>query len=178
MISQASISKGVLFKYFGDKDGLFAYVVGYYFDLLETRLGKPDEPSELFAYIARSVLAENEICRSDSDMRRFYHLLNRIDSHRDHPAYARALARWGELQRRNLDACCARVDRERLRPGLETADARNALSIFFSGIKAWLRSDPDRILREPERFDAELARQIGILEAGLYGDAEGNDNAL
>lgn len=171
IVREAGISKGVLFKYFGDKEALFLHVVE-----LETRdylAGLPRATGVTVFDWVRATTAYK--LRHLKERPLSYRLLMRLVKDPAHPVYARALRAQAEmLQGAGWGAPHWQFGT--LRPGVTPEHVLHLLQWISTGLQEKFAALlPDRM---DESFDAayqaiiaEFDIYLDVLKSGLYGEA-------
>ena len=170
IVREAGISKGVLFKYFRDKEALFLHVVE-----LETRdyvAGLPQATDVTIFDWIRATTAYK--LRHIKERPLSYRLFVRLVKDSAHPVYARALRAQAEL----LQGAWGAPDWQfgTLRPGVTPEHVLHLLQWISAGLQEKFAA----LLPETmdERFDAayqaivsEFDIYLDVLKSGLYGEA-------
>ena len=167
IVQRAGISKGVLFKYFADKEAFFLYVahrtVGAYL------AGMPTGHQDLFAWLRAVTAYKLQYVRHQPDT---YALFIRMTKDVEHPVYARALRALAELLREFRPGVPLSAERP-LRPGVTSDRVLNLLLWIANGLQEqFLATAPDEV---DDAFDAafqgvvdEFDRYLDIVANGLY----------
>lgn len=170
IVRDAGISKGVLFKYFTDKEALFLHVVevetAAYLEGLP-----PASGGSFFEWIR---LATAYKLRHLKERPLAYRLFTRIYKNRDHAVYARA-ARLASAMAQRLGWDAPRWEFGPLRPGVSPGQVNNLVQWVAAGLQErFAESMPDT---PDEEFDvayaaivSELATYLEILKSGIYGE--------
>ena len=172
----AGVAKGLVFHYFGTKDGLYLAVHDAQLERLQAAAFGADAdaplPTDLFERL--HALAVRKL-RAFQDDPLAYQFL--VAAAADPPPSLRAaLARRrdalaGDGWRRILDG----IDTSRLRPGLDLAAAVETVTILSDGLERRvfprLAALPDRGASQLAAITAELWAHFARLRDGLYGDA-------
>ncbi len=172
IVQKAEISKGVLFKYFNDKEALFLYVfdvnVHSYFDTI------PREPADdLFEWIRMTTLYKLRFLR---ERPLTYQLWVRVTKDPSHPVYAKAIHSQFELLNQFTADLQTLLPKEKLRPGLTWQHVVDYMTWIGLGLQEkFMESIPDVI---DERFEQiyqtlvdEFNVYIEILKTGIYKEA-------
>ncbi len=169
LVEQAGISKGALFKYFGDKEGLFLYVCdlalrGYMESI-------PREPADnLLDFIQKITL---------NKMRYFqrrpleYQLLVRVTKEPNHPVYAKVAKTQKHFLETFGEVLTAVLRHEELRPGLTWNHVMDVMTWVAEGLQEkYLALIPDVVDGDlEERYQPmvdDLHVFLDILRFGIY----------
>lgn len=173
IVQRADISKGVLFKYFNDKEALFTYVCDLcmrgYFETV------PREPADnLFELIQRMTLHKMRFIREDPLT---YQLLVRVLKEPKHPAYAKVIAGQFSLLQQFTDDLKTVLPQERLRPGLTWRHVMDYMTWIGFGLQEkYMTSIPDVVDEHLEQsfqpMIDELNVYLDILKFGIYKEAQ------
>jgi len=169
IVQQAGISKGVLFKYFRDKEALFLYVCGlsmqHYFDTM------PKEPADSLAdFVQRTTLHKMRFLRESP---RTYQLLVRVTKDPRHPVYAKVLAAARHLVQDFGEALQTILPQDALRSGLTWQQVGEFMSWIAAGLQEkFMDAMPDVVDEDLERayqpMIEELHNLLDILKYGIY----------
>ena len=169
IVRRAGISKGVLFKYFADKETFFLYVAhvsaGLYLN------GMPRLPdADLFAWIRAVTSYKLNVLREDPAT---YRLWMRMTQHPGHPVHVKVMAREAERAREVAVAEGDLFSVRGLRPGITRVHVGNLLGFIATGLlekfAAMLPETVDEGL--DAAFDAvvsEFDEYLDIVKHGLY----------
>ena len=170
IVREAGISKGVLFKYFKDKEALFLYVAQ-----VETETyfaGLPvDMNGSIFDWIRAATAYK---LRYIKERPLTYRLFARMAKEPGHPVYARALRSQTDMIQR-LGSETPRWGFGPLRPGVTQQQAMHLLQWISTGLQEQFAAKlPDIV---DEEFDAAFASIVAefdtyleIVKNGLYGE--------
>ena len=160
IVARAGISKGVLFKYFRDKESLFLYVadgvVRAYLDGLP-----PSQPGSLFDVIRRTTVYKLRFFREQP---LGYQLWMRIATERGHPVYARARER--ALAGQDVNPFRQAIAPGSLRDGVQAEQVINLLTWIGRGMEATATATLPTVV--DDRLDA--AYQAIVDELDVYLD--------
>ena len=170
IVRRAGISKGVLFKYFADKEAFFLYVasrtVGSYL------AGMPVEQPDLFSWLRAVTAYKLQYIRQQPDT---YALWARLTKDADHPVYAKALRAQVEVLQEFRPRVPVGSERP-LRAGVTPDHLLNLVTWIANGLQEqFLATAPDEV---GDGFDAafqtivdEFDRYLDIVRNGLYEGA-------
>jgi AcrR family transcriptional regulator len=168
IVAAAGISKGVLFKYFRDKEALFLYVaaraVETYLAALPSAAG-----GDIFDWLRATTAYKLRFVHEEPTV---YRLSARLMNEPHHPVYQKVLPRIRALQAAAVDLA-ALVPVDALRPGVRPDDVVQLVVWVAAGItERFMPTAPDTV---DERFDAlyrslveEFDHYVTILKAGLF----------
>lgn len=169
IVQEAGISKGVLFKYFRDKEALFAYVCDratqQYVDTL------PLEPAkDLLDFIHRTTAYKMRWAHHDPLS---YQLLVRVSKEPRHPVYAKVLATQQQLIQEVGTMFETALPQDELRPGLTWRHVTDFMSWVAAGLQEkFMDSMPDVVDEGLEHayqpMIDELNILLDILKYGIY----------
>jgi AcrR family transcriptional regulator len=172
IVEAIGISKGVLFKYFTDKESLFLYVADHAVRMYSRALPQGME-GDIFDWLREATAYKLRFIHEEPLV---YRLALRILKEPQHPVYAKALACQGQIQMQEAvtHRLLALVPVERLRPGVAPEDVLQLLTWIATGIAdRFLASFPDGV---GDDFDAvyqaltvEFDRYLTILKDGVLG---------
>ena len=170
LVKQAGISKGALFKYFGDKEGLFLYVCDLctknYMDSI------PQEPADnLLEFVQRLTIYK---MRYFHEHPLAYQLLVRVTKEPNHPVYAKVAQSQKFLIQNFGEVMTTVLHKEELRPGLTWNHVMSFMGWIAAGLQErYLASIPDVVDdRLEERYQpmvGELKVFLDILRFGIFG---------
>jgi TetR/AcrR family transcriptional regulator len=167
IVAQAGISKGVLFKYFTSKEGLFLYAIDRD-PMPKTYMDSLSDFPDIFDYIEKMTQIEIEAIVDDPDARLFFFLVNRMILEPNHPVYAKALSRFLSPVNRIIDEYCDQVDESLLKDGLSISDLKMVLHFLLDGFRMTVSQNPDKLLADKERAIAETRMLLSIARAGMF----------
>jgi TetR/AcrR family transcriptional regulator len=177
MVERAGISKGVLFKYFKDKESLFHYVchetIQFWLD--ELRIPATESHSDLFA------LLKSVAIRKIAMSKRYpaaYRLFLRITQNADHPVYAKVAHTFPDITHQYMENLTTLLPQDKLRPGVDWTQAITAVMWISEGIQnRYLGTAPQAA--DGEQFDAfceqilqEMDQYFAILKHGIYREEQ------
>lgn len=168
IVQQSGISKGVLFKYFRDKESLFLYVCEVYTREYFTALPL-DGVDSLWTFIEETTRYKLRFIRQNPLA---YQLLIRVLKDAHHPVYARVLATHQDSARRAAEVLKTALHGE-LRSGVTWAQVIQWVTWVAAGLQEkYLESLPDLVdngLDESfEPMIAELRAFVDMLKGGIY----------
>jgi len=172
IVQRADISKGVLFKYFNDKEALFIYVCDVCLQsYLET---KPREPvDDLFEFLRSTTLHKMRFMR---ERPLTYQLLVRVMKEPRHPLYAKVMKSQSALLHQFVADLKKVLPLDKLRPGLTWQHVLDFVTWIGLGLQEkFMTSIPDVV---DERFEQsyqpmidEFNVYLDILKSGIYREA-------
>lgn len=172
IVERADISKGVLFKYFSDKEALFTYVCDVcmrgYFESIPR--GAADD---LFEFIRRTTLHKMQFLHNHPLA---YQLLVRVLKEPKHPVYAKVVASQFSLLQQFTDDLKTVLHQVQLRPGLTWEHVMNYMTWVGFGLQEkYMASIPDvvdeRLEQSFQPMIDELNVYLDILKFGMYKEA-------
>ena len=139
MVKEAGISKGLLFHYFGTKEGLYEYLVNYatdaitkeYFGLINT------DETDILESIWQSALLKQDMARRFPAIFDFMTSVYLDTKHRPSASQAAHMARFSEVQKRVTDGIMTRCDRGLFR---EDVDAQTIIEIIGYAMHGYAES--------------------------------------
>jgi len=167
IVAQAGISKGVLFKYFASKEGLFLYVVDRS-SLSDIHRENVSDFPDIFAYLEHMARMEIQAIVDDPEKRLFFFLANRMIREPSHPVYARALSRYLSSVNHMIDDYCGRMDESLLKDRLSVSDLKKVLHFLLDSIRMTANQNPDRIFQDVEGALHDLRLVFSIARAGIF----------
>lgn len=162
------ISKGVLFKYFGDKAGLFItvceYGIGEYADAIVIR-----PYSDIFECIKDAGIQKLRWLR---ERPLTYRLIMRIIKEPDHPVYAQVLERAYAVSQKQSETIQSLLPKTGLRPGVSPEQVLNAIIWISQGIQDRYSSTyPEDVNSDfdayYQRFSEETDKYFNIIKYGI-----------
>ncbi len=167
IVARAGISKGVLFKYFTSKEGLFLYVVEKD-PLPDTYRESLSHFSDIFEYIEQMTRIEVEAIFNEPESRFFFFLVNRMILEPNHPVYAKVLPKFLYPVYRLIDEYCDQLDVSLLKDGLSISDLKKVLYLLFDSMRMTASQRPDRLLTDKEGALADMRLFFSIVRAGVF----------
>ena len=174
IVARAGISKGVLFKYFTDKESLFLYVAQ---DVVRSYLdGLPSSsPGSIFDFIQRTTVYKLRFFR---ERPLGYQLWMRIVTEPGHPVYAKA--REQAVRGEDVDPFRQAIPPGTLREGVRPDHVVNVLTWIGRGMEASAAATLPDVA--DERLDAayqaildEFAVYLDILRYGAFREGGQHD---
>ncbi len=169
IVQRAGISKGVLFKYFRDKEALFLYVCEVTMqDYVATM---PTEPADSFlTFIQQTTIHKMRFLRQSPLT---YQLLMRATREPRHPVYAKVLSMQRQIVQDVGQMLQTTLRQEQLRPGVTWQHVVDFMGWVAAGLQEkfldTLPSVVDENLEQAYRpMLAELDILIDILNHGIY----------
>jgi TetR/AcrR family transcriptional regulator len=173
MVERAGISKGVLFKYFKDKESLFHYVCQETIRQWQDELRIPATESHPDLFSLLKAVAIRKIAMS----KRYpaaYRLFLRITQNEDHPVYGKIAHKLPDLTQQYMANWTRLLPQDKLRPGVDWTQAITAVMWISEGIQnKYLATAPQAT--DGEQFDAfceqilqEMDQYFAILKHGIY----------
>jgi AcrR family transcriptional regulator len=177
IVKRADISKGLLFHYFGDKAGLFIYLLEYAYALYAADLASlvdyvPKEPLDVFDLSERVTRAKLEIARRRPVETCFF---VRAMKGTLPPELAEAVGRQITQAYDSLALITAAIDERLLRPDLDPAKAAKTIYWVIEGLANETIAEMSTELTDSDyrRMTAEVSEYLGFLRQVLYRKAEG-----
>ncbi|NMC12710.1 MAG: TetR/AcrR family transcriptional regulator [Chloroflexi bacterium] len=168
IVAEAGISKGVLFKYFNNKESLFLFLIKkYLYEFNELSQVKRDY-NDLFDYFIAKNNAEDDICDVHPKFRWCFIALNKILNKPDHPVHKKALEYYYSYVDINIDMVMSKLDENRLRDGITPADVREVIVFLINGFRAMTHKDPERTPAETEKLHQVEKLLISVARNGIY----------
>ena len=173
IVQRAGISKGVLFKYFVDKEALFLYVCGVCTQSYIETIPR-ETADDLFEFIRRTTMHKMRFMR---ERPLTYRLLVRVAKEPRHPVYAKVMNSQIELLHQFVDDLKAALPSpEKLRPGLTWQNVLDFTTWIGLGLQEkFISTIPDVV---DESFEEsyqpmidELNVFLDILKYGIYKEA-------
>lgn len=173
IVQRAGISKGVLFKYFKDKEALFTYVCdnsiqGYF-------VGLPREPEQdLFEYIRKITIYKLRFLRENPLT---YQLLVRIMKDPQHPVHAKIMESQAALIQQFTEDLKTILSAENLRSGLTWKHVMDFITwVGYALQEKYINAIPDVVDDKlEESFQPmidELDVYLDILRFGIYKEVQ------
>ena len=169
IVQRAGISKGVLFKYFRDKEALFLYICEVTMrDYLDTM---PREPADsLLTFIQRTTVHKMQFMRQSPLT---YRLLIRVTKEPRHPVYAKVLETQHQMVHDMGRMLETTLPQGQLRPGVTWRHAVELMSWLAAGLQEkFLDGLPDVVDENLEQayqpMIAEFEILLDILKHGIY----------
>lgn len=169
IVQRAGISKGVLFKYFRDKEALFLYVCEVAIqDYVDTM---PREPADsLLTFIQRTTVHKMRFLR---ECPLTYQLLMRVTKEPSHPLYAKVLETQHQMVQDFGHLLQSALPHDQLRPGVTWQHVVDFMSWVAAGLQEkFLDALPDVVDENLEEayqpMIAELEIWLDILKHGIY----------
>jgi TetR/AcrR family transcriptional regulator len=167
IVVQAGISKGVLFKYFTSKEGLFLYIIDKA-QLTSESMESLSHFSDIFDYLECMIQKESEAIINDSDAMLFFFLTNKMILEPNHPVYAKALSRFLASIKRIIDDYCDGMDISRLKEGLSISDLKKVLHFLLDSIRMAANQNPDKMMKDPHGAMQDIKMLLSIVKAGVF----------
>lgn len=176
--AQAGISKGLLFHHFGNKAGLYLYLVEEHLAssvaYLRGLAAAQPPPGDMVERLMQSAYRKLEFAREQPEVAKF--LFDALAA--PPPELAAEIRQLAERYRPDVEAHLGReVDAGRLRPGVSVERAVKATMVFSEGLRALyatqLAADP----AAAERLLAEARDYLDILRYGIYRPPDGSGAA-
>jgi TetR/AcrR family transcriptional regulator len=177
MVERAGISKGVLFKYFKDKENLFHYVchetIQFWLD--DLRIPDTESYSDLFALLKKVAIRKIEMSKRYPAA---YRLLLRITQNPEHPVYAKIVHTFDDITQKYMADVTRLLPQDKLRPGVDWSQAITLVLWISEGIQdKYLGTAPETT--DGESFDAfcaqlleEMDQYFAILKHGIYREEQ------
>lgn len=172
IVNQAGISKGVLFKYFDDKESLFIYTCDVcaraYIDTL------PREPmSDLFEFLRSITVRKFQFMRERPLTTQLFW---RITKDQKHPVHAKVLSLISGLTQHVGDELPSLLPADPLRPGLTWQHVLNLVTWMANGLQEkFFASASDHMdenwEQDFQRLVDEFNLYLDIIQTGIYVEA-------
>jgi AcrR family transcriptional regulator len=179
---QARISKGLLFHYFGSKEGLYLYLVKHCLKVAVERAkraaaAEPQSPDMLERLIGSS-LRKLQLVKDEPVLMKF--LFEALA--KPPPKLAKAIMEAAEEYRpAAADQISRDIDTSLLRPGVTLAQAMEMVMIFGEGMRSLYAEAMIQSYEAAEKILSRRQQYIDLLKYGLYkrpgDDVEGEDKS-
>jgi TetR/AcrR family transcriptional regulator len=176
IVKAAGISKGLLFHYFGNKKGLFLFVLDYTIKYLMEKMNEyaTHLSGDFFEQLGQYAMIKTRIGIEEPEM---YHIL--YDVYVNLPAEIKneLLARYGAILSDQREAFMHTMDASKLREGVTVEAAANLMIDFLDGyyqrnIEKYKTMTPDELLDFIGDMKKEIMGYLGIIKRGIYKDGE------
>lgn len=179
IVERAGISKGVLFKYFKDKESLFLYVCESALNHVVERLSieRVGQFSDLFSFLKYITLQKIKLYKQNPMI---YRLFLRITRNPDHPAYSKVAEVATVITSEYLSEVVKMLRPNRLKPGLNWEQSVTAVLWVLSGLQSkYLKLVPEAV--DDKQFDLlceqlilEMEQYFMLLQYGMYFEKQGS----
>ncbi len=176
IVEEANISKGVLFKYFEDKESLFMYVVERALQDYVNAFPPQDAATfdDPFAWLKDVTVRK---VRFSKEHPLTYQLLLRIAKEPQHPVYAKAMGATTLTTQQYLEQVAALLPREKLRDGLTWDLVFTIIGWISQGmLEKYIAQVPDADQDNFEEFfkqaHEELDLYYDIIKRGVYREVD------
>ncbi len=179
IVERAGISKGVLFKYFKDKESLFLYVcesaLNHVVESLPVEsVGQFDD---LFSFL-KYITVQKIMLYKRHPM--IYRLLLRITRNPDHTVYSKIAEAATVITNEYLSDVVKMLRSDKLKPGLNWEQTITAVLWVLSGLQSkYLKLVPEAA--DDEQFDLlceqlrrEMDQYFMLLQYGMYLEEQGS----
>lgn len=179
IVERAEISKGVLFKYFKDKESLFLYVCESALNHMVRSL--PIESvgqfDDLFSFLKIITVQKITLYKQHPMM---YRLFLRITRNPDHPVYSKIAEEATVITNEYLSDVVKMLRSDKLKPGLNWEQTLTAVLWVLSGLQSkYLKLVPEAA--DDEQFDSlceqlllEMDQYFMLLQYGMYLEEQGS----
>ncbi len=173
IVQRAGISKGVLFKYFIDKENLFLNVLDHYIATIVESLGVPSEIDcqDLFDFIKGMSLKKIQFYKQQPVLYKFF---VRIVKDTSHPVYARAMASMKSMSEEYMKWILRLIPSNQLREGVRPEQVLTIVTWVLEGLQnKYLEEIPQSVADETydaycEHLENEMEEYFDLLKLGLY----------
>ncbi|QQE79848.1 TetR/AcrR family transcriptional regulator [Alicyclobacillus sp. SO9] len=176
MVKAAGISKGALFKYFTDKEGLFRYIYQQVASDMQAALAiKPELNEDIFGFLSRLTLEKIKYYKGHPEVYRF---VTHMSKQQTHPVYATVYRSALASAQQMLEEILAHISADRLRAGVTIEQVVSTLIWVSDGLlQKYLNSIPETAdSKEFDRFFdtllLEMESYFAILRHGVYKESE------
>lgn len=173
IVEQAGISKGVLFKYFTNKETLFMYISELAAEKVTDALqiGEGDMPDDFFESIKLVAIKEARFYRAHP---KIFALFERMAKHPDHPVYQKVLQKYAEKSAHIVGQLVLSLSKSNLRPGISGEQAMTLVTWVADGIKRKFRPgiQDNPAESDIEKLEDEIMNDLDayfeLLKYGIY----------
>jgi AcrR family transcriptional regulator len=177
IVKRAGISKGLLFHYFGDKAGLFTYLLEYTYTTYSADLASlvdyvPKGPLDVFDLIERIIRAKLEIARHRQQETGFFvHALKGSLPPELGEAVSHLLAQAYD----SMALITAAIDEQLLRPGLDLGKAAKTIYWVMEGLTNETIAGMSTELTDDDycQMTTDVSEYLGFLRQILYRETDG-----
>ena len=163
IVSEASISKGLLFHYFGSKQGLYDFLYDYSvrFLMLETKSLVPETETDYFRIMKLLEQAKMQVGKNYPYLKMFLETAVGEDD-----AEAVAVMEEKRLALQNMyDGFLERIDQKRFRPDIDIRKLHNMMTYTLRGI---MEEHLENQTFQNERLYDESCSYIDMMKAMAY----------
>lgn len=168
IVAEAGISKGVLFKYFSNKESLFLFLEKKYMKEFDALCQDKEEINDLFDYFLAKLIEEENLCDTHLEYRLCFLALNKILNKPNHPVHKQVLENYYSYVNKIIDKIMSKLDKNRLRDGITPADVRETIVFLLNGFRAMDHQDPERTPAETEKIRQIEKLLISVARNGIY----------
>jgi TetR/AcrR family transcriptional regulator len=168
IVERAGISKGVLFKYFSNKEQLFLYLCEYVADRRGQWLSVPKDelPTDLFDILRVFAVRDLEFLSQEPQ---HYAFVEQVMRQHSDLVGQQAIALFNAKGQAMFEAMIQALPSEDLREGVIMADAMNMIHWVFTGFNQYMRTKIAGDLEQrTEEIIAEIDHAFDLLKYGIY----------
>ncbi len=176
IVGAASISKGLLFHYFGNKKKLFLYVLDFVINTMMTQMNKYTLPlsGDFFERVGDYTLIKMRIGIEEPEM---YHILYDVYLNLPKDIKNELMQRYGAILSDQRKALVSTIDSSRLKEGVTPEMAVNVIVDFLDGyykrnIEHYKTMTPDELLLHVGEMKGDIMGYLDIIRRGIYKDVE------
>ncbi len=176
IVKAAGISKGLLFHYFGNKKGLFLFVLDH---TIKHLMGKMNEyaaalSGDFFERIGQYAMIKTRIGIEEPEM---YHILYDVYLNLPSEIKDELMEHYGAILSDQRKAFVSTMDKENLRSGVTPETAVNLIVNFLDGyykrnIDNYKTMTPDEVLESIDDMRKDIMGYLNIIKRGIYKDEE------
>jgi TetR/AcrR family transcriptional regulator len=166
IVKQAQISKGVLFKYFSNKENLFLYVCRHISDERVQWLSvQPDDPSlGFFGTLRYFALRDLAFIMKEPI---YYFFLDQVRKNPSHPIHKKAMNILNEKGKQAFEAIMKASPQNDLREDVTITDAMHMIQWVFNGFNPYMQ---EKVQGNFEAHQEEIVREVDkVFDLLKYG---------
>lgn len=176
IVKAAGISKGLLFHYFGNKKGLFLFVLDYTITYLMEKMNEyaSSLSGDFFERLGQYAMIKTRIGIEEPDM---YHILYDVYVNLPPEIKDELMERYGAILSDQRKAFISTMDKDKLRSGVTPEAAVNLIVDFLDGyyqrsLDYYKTMTPDELLGYLENMREDIMGYLNIIKRGIYKDGE------
>jgi AcrR family transcriptional regulator len=176
IVKAAGISKGLLFHYFGNKKGLFLFVLDYTINSLMEKMSEyaASLSGDFFERIGQYAMIKTRLGVEEPEM---YRILYDVYVNLPTDIKDDLMQRYGAILADQRKSFVATMDATKLREGVTAEAAVNLIVDFIDGyyqrsLDYYKTMTPDELLESIDDMRKDIMNYLNIIKRGIYKDGE------
>ncbi|MBU5484505.1 TetR/AcrR family transcriptional regulator [Clostridium sp. MSJ-11] len=167
IINSAGISKGVLFKYFSNKENLFIYISEKVVEKVISRIDieGSDIPEDFFDALKFFALKEIHVLTKEPYLLNFFQWIRK---HPEHPIYSKILKDYEEKQQIIYAEMISKINTNQIRKEFTLEEIMKVVQWVLEGFNEEVRLSTSNEMNNLQDIMPRLEVYFNILKKGIY----------